>query len=100
MTTIFQCKLIKSAIYRINKEVHPNDRSGKYDCFVAQFPHIHLDHNKFYTYLSQFTSSSAKRKVSKQKLMETFLIERWHELDNKASHTLHECQPCKKLFSI
>lgn len=97
MANLFQCQYIKACIFKIYKDFHSTDTTGKYESFSDQFG-IDINKKDFIKYSKRFIEHSRKsgNNVNKANLLNTFSFEEWEKLDGstKNMHSLRDCAGC------
>ena len=102
MVNLFQCQYIKACIFKVYKEFHSTDTTGKYQSFHDQFG-FDLNKKDFIKYSKRFIEYSKKSgtKINKEEILKTFSLEEWERLDQseKCQHSLLDCLGCQnKIF--
>ena len=104
MSLVFQCRYVKSCVFRINKNYHSLDVDSKYKEFCLQFPHILTTKESFKKKnMRRFIDRYRKKRhifsLEKEVLLEDYDLESWNKLanDEKLNHTLFDCSVCKLL---
>ena len=106
MSLVFQCRYVKSCVFRINKNFHSFDVDSKYKQFCLQFPHILTTKESFKKNMRRFIDRYRKKRhifcLEKEVLLEDYDLESWNKLanDEKLNHTLFDCSVCKLLPSL